>query len=350
MKTRIRSFGGWAVIGIAVFGARPTAARGDTVLTALESDQFRGHFDQNGTSNASVDGKFFIVATSGVPHAEKAPEACVPTSMANSFVYLKDQFGIKGLGGGGNPTIEYDTINTLASAKYMNTKDQLPSDIIPPAGYMPGTSFRNAATGTEKFLQNNAATITDKNNNPIAIQTVGQDAFGFSQAADGPYIGGISAQKPTATFIQQQLEAKEDVELFFRWTNSLGQPTGGGHCVDLYGIDFNATANSGSISFIDPTNSSNGKFLYGSGDAPAITSSSLTMMANGFLRFQYFGGAAGIAMDDNLGGSTYGVVTAVLAESPFPLPAASVPAPAPLLGGLLLLAPLWAASRRRKMQ
>jgi hypothetical protein len=341
MKTGIISFGACALIGITIFGAASRAALADMMLTATESDQFRGHFDQNATSNSLFDGAFYIVPTSGVPKAEKAPQACVPTSTANSFVYLIDQYGIKGLGGPNNATIEYDTINTLASAQYMNTQDELPSTVIPPAGYMPGTTFPNAATGKENYLINNAANITDMNNNPIAIQTVGQDAVGYSQAANGPWIGGISAQIPTATFIQQQLAANEDVELFFNWTNSAGQPTGGGHCVNLYAINYNVTANSGSISFIDPTNSSGGLYTYSTGDAPAITSMSLTMQLNGFLKFQYFGGAAGISMDDNAGGSNYGIITGVLAESPVALPE-------PGLGVLAILAAAMASGRSRR--
>jgi hypothetical protein len=318
-------------------------AQGDQILSATESDAFRGHFDQNATSNAELNGLFFITPTSGVSGAQKGPQACVPTSVANSFVYLADQFGVQGLGGAGMPTIEYSTINTLASSTYMNTVDELPFTVQPPPGYMPGTTFPNAVNGLENYLINDAPNLTDQSGNPIAIQTTGQDSVGFSQAASAPWLGGVAAQKPTAQIIQQELEMNWDVEVFFNWANSLGQATGGGHCVDLYAINYDVTANSGSISFIDPTNSSGGSYRYGSGDAPALTSLSLSVNVNGLLTFQYSGGAAGIANDDNPNGATYGLITGVLAEGPVPL---QTEVPEPVGMGVISLLSLLALRRR----
>lgn len=339
----------WVMASLVVAGMGLSAggSRADQILQASETAGLHGHFNQLQTTNGHFDDPFLIKpatvmdSSGNTVNLQRAPQACVPTSVANSFVFLQNQ-GITGLGGAdphdatGFAPISYDTINTLASAQYMNTQGEIPSGIAPPPGYQAGTSFENAALGKEKYLQDNSAGIKDKNGSPVAIRTVGQSTS-FNQAANGPWIGGITQTTPTADFIRNELADGEDVELFFTWTDKYGNPIqgGGGHCVNLYGIKYDRTTNSGQFTFIDPFASSSGSPSYNA-VAPQIPTSSLTQLSNGYLFFSYSGGAAGINQGgDNPLGSTYGVVTGVLSESPYY--ATPVPLPPSWVAGTLLL-------------
>jgi hypothetical protein len=354
--------GSLALIG---FGIMASPCCADDMLVASEMPNYFGHFSQNltgtglpPTNTLTTDGGYLIKPNylgdkqEGTQIAlQKAPVACVPTAVANSFVFLQNQYGIRGLGGAdassatGYAPISYDTINTLASSTYMNTKGEIPVGYNGPPGYQAGTSMANFVEGKEKYLQDDAANIKDANGNPVAIQTVGQ-SVNFSQAADGPWIGGVTKTTPTAAFIQQQLDAKEDIEIVFSWTNASGTPLvpgGIGHCVDLDAINYDATTNSGSISFIDPYASSGGLPSYNT-LAPQITSTSFTKLANGLLRFSYRGGAAGVTSAENSSGAVFGVITSVIAESPV-----AVPSPSSAVGGLCLVGILVAANVRERI-
>lgn len=297
---------------LVAFAFSPCAhtAIADQIYSASQSDINRGHFDQNAQTNSQ-----YLL--------NDHDKACAPTSVANSFVFLQDRWGITGLGGAdptsanGYAPISYDTINELET--YMKT------------GTLGGTT-EDIAKGKEEYLQDNADAIKDKNGNPVAIQTVGQ-SFYFSQAANGPWVGGITQQKPTAEFIAQQLADGEDVEMSFNWPQINNDPPSA-HMVNIYAINYNATTNSGSISFIDPTSSTDGFLNNGTGDAPAIQSATLMKDALGFLEFTYKGGASGVAADDNFHAASTGTITDVLAESPVSL---EVPSPSSGKACILLL-------------
>jgi hypothetical protein len=269
-----------------------------------------GIYSQNATSDNTATGTYLIQPTSGIAGAQKAPVACAPTSTVNSLVYLQNAYGITGLV---DPTNAYNTINTLASGAYMSTNDQLPN---PPANYVSGTTAPNMLAGKEKYLQNHFT----PQKGYTAIQTVGQSLYS-SQPANGAAIGGVTQTAPTTTFIQQQLAAGEDVEMGFLWSDSSGNPVGGGHVVTLTGIDYDMTTNSGSISFLDPFGA------IGTGSAVDIVSRSLTFLSplapNGAVVFGYAGGAAGNSNDpDNPDVAAYGRIAFVYSESPVPEPAA----------------------------
>jgi hypothetical protein len=247
----------------------------------------------------------------------------------NSFTYLQNEYGIKGLVGP-NP---YDTINELASSDYMSTGDTYLNANPPPmyVGDMnTGTTPQNFIAGKEKYLSQNFT----PQNGYSAIQTVGQSIY-QSQASNGTTQGGITQTQPTSTFIQQQLAEGEDVEMFFLWTDSSGNSVGGGHVVTLTGIDYDSGANSGDLSFIDPYGGS------GQNSAVDINTDSLTFLSpKGYLVFGYSGGGAGGDGDpDNPDSAAYGEVVAVFAESPVPEPASM----AILMGGAALC-----LRRRRK--
>ena len=197
-----------AAAAAAFFGS--TAARADDIiLEASQSDTARGHFDQLAEEN----GQYLL------PHPQVN---CGETSVANSFVFLQDQ-GITGLGGAdpssgpGYAPIGYDTITTLDSYTGNNGN---------------GTTTQQLVEGKENYLmslENDGYGIRDANGNQIAIQTVGQSApvtGGFEQKANGPWIGGVAPEIPTAEFIQDQLEAGEDVEMLFGWADSEGNLVG----------------------------------------------------------------------------------------------------------------------------
>lgn len=285
------------------FSFRATMVRADDVIyIADESNTFRGHFNQLAQEN----GQYLL---------NNPTQACGPTSVANSFVYLAD-LGVTGLGGD-DEAISYDTINTLSD--YMSLGAN-------------GTTVENFVKGKEQFLEDNAEYIT-QNGKPVAIQTVGQSApnGGYSQAANGPWIGGVQETIPTAEFIEQQLAAGEDVEMLFQWSDDEGNFKGGGHWVNVYGINYDETENDGTISFVDPENYDNG-----TGSAQALTSESLYELVDGYLAFGYKGGASGVAADDDMSGASYGVITDVIAESPVPVPEPTMLLLAAISAGALL--------------
>ena len=341
-------------------------ARADTVYYASENTQMFGHFDQNATNTTVAPNgtnSNFLITPDNPGVSAMAPAACGPTSAANSFIYLQNQYGVKdgitGLVNLGNP---YGTISDIAAS--MNT------GLATSVGGSQ-TNYQGGGTYAYQFVQGKEAYLkyvapaggfTSSSGQQYAIQTVGQSAY-YSQTANGPWEGGVTKTTPTAAFIQQQLAAGEDVEMVFNWRNSAGGYSGAGaHYVTLTRINYNATSNSGYLSFIDPTNSINAgtpfnpiyQLQYGTGDAPNIDTgtpadpkSSLQMINggpfNGFLRFSYTGGASGVAADDNSGAAGAGVVVGVFAESPV-----LVPEPAAVLLIAAGAVPLFPILRRRK--
>lgn len=310
-----------ALAGLAMTTA--VAQGADTTYIASENANSFGHFDQNATDTTVAPNgttSNFLITPNNPGVSAMGPAACAPTSAANSFIYLQNQYGLTGLVNLGNP---YGTISTLAAN--MNTAPATSVGGSQTNYTGGGTTDGNFVQGKEAYLQNLApGGFTAPNGQKYAIQTVGQSAF-YSQAASGPWKGGVTQTAPTAQFIEQQLAAGEDVEMGISWSNGSGGYSGaGGHMVALTGINYDATTNSGTVSFVDPTNNSGGNITYGTGDAPNITSSSLEMITsgtyNGYLKFSYTGGASGIAADDNSGASTTALIDGVFAESPVLVP------------------------------
>ena len=333
-----------AIVGIGVSISNLGQLRGDSADAILQAgERGFGHFDQNATNTTTRPSSrvSFLVTPAIQGVSAMGPAACVPTSVVNSFNFLQAQYYLSSLYCVGDP---YSTISRLASGTYMGTTPGV-ANPNSQTGYIGGGTFpENFVLGKEKYLQNIPGGITGPTGQHYAIQTVGQVATQYSslqayngtgqpftQAVTGPWMGGVSNQIASAQFIFQQLKANEDVEMFFAWTDASGSNPRPGHVVTLIQINYNQTQNSGTLSFVAPTNSINVgtnanpiySYAHGTGDAPDITSLTLTQMPTGYLRFSYAGGAANVSADDNSGGSAYGIVVAAIAESPIPIPEAA---------------------------
>ncbi len=247
-------------------------------IQAAENANFFGRYNQNQTEGGA--GTPYLIKPITVNdtegnacRAQEAPVACVPTSVINGYVFINNRYGIEGLGGNGYvwPVATYDTINILDSSTYMNTQPEFPFALDPPAGYQAGTSINNAFLGNEKFPSDNASYIRNQSGYQVAIQTIGQSAA-FEQAANGAWLGGVTKQIPTVDFMAQQLSADKAVEIMFTWTDANGNPIRdasgnvNGHCVSLYGINYDPAGNSGTIDIVDPFASSLGLPTYTDSD------------------------------------------------------------------------------------
>ncbi len=309
----------------------PSSALADVMLQAQETSTSFGHLNQFATNNGNSPSAPNDPGTYLVTPPTSPSQACGPVATTNSFIYLQNRYGLTGLVNNAAP---YNTANTLASAGYMNTGNT-------------GSTAQQLYMGKEKYLENNFK----PQNGYVAIQTVGQTGYApFAQAANGPWVGGIQYAVPTPDFIQQQLAAGEDVEMFFAWANSDGTvtPNAGAHWVTLTGINYDKTTNSGTISFIDPTATADSTYhdaSNGANSGAGVTSDSLEVLSSGAYKgamfFGYTGGATGTNnQGDNPDSAGYGIVGNVIAESP-------VPAPEPSALALLALGGLVLVARRR---
>jgi hypothetical protein len=188
-----------------------SAARAEVLYQATETDW----------SNVTT-----VTQTSaGITNGDSA---CGPTSVYNSFLYLQQANPTANLGalfqaaGGGNSQAA-NTINTLG-------------------GYMGGNGT-NTGNGTPNGGVTSAQFLAGKN------------AY-LNKYASGllTVVSETGNSNVTAGFIRDQLNMKEDVEIKFDWT---GRGASGAHFVALTGINFNATTNTGTISFIDPSTGKN---------------------------------------------------------------------------------------------
>jgi len=162
-----------------------------------------------------------------------APNACVPTAVAQGLSYLDNYdpsaFAV-------NPN-NVTAINALAQA--MDTTQN--------ANGSGGTSYPDRVTGTQNYL-------TASGDNAKVVG--GQYASYYSDAAHiGPTSQSSMAANTTASFLAGALKANDGVEFALLWGNLTGNTysqTSGGHFVTLQSISWNAGNNTGTISFIDP--------------------------------------------------------------------------------------------------
>ena len=193
-------------------------------------------------------------------------QACAPTSVYNSLVYLNDKYGVDLTGP--DPAT---TINEIGQDMGLTENNA-------------GVSEQGIIDGKTQYIQEH------DHDNKITIETKIDVANGVADAAQ---------------FIYDQLAAGQDVEMIFRWSDTDGNRSGGGHAVTVTGIDFNPSTGTGTINIDDP---------WGGVD---ITGN--LHLANNALVVGYTGGAAGDETvndeDDNPQDANFGVVTLVAAES-----------------------------------
>ena len=205
-------------------------------------------------------------------------QACGPTSVYNSFVYLTNHFNLKGLLQPGDPS---KTINQLGA-------------------YMGGTDPKTTGTPADGVT---SAQLVSGKKDYIAAQGL-QDRIHVESQSNA-----IAGNHVTIQFLYQQLKAGQDVEIKFNWSGR------GAHFVTVYGIDFDTKTGKGTLNIIDPWTDGAGK-----ASASVITANLSGNNTDGFT-ISYSGGGAGASDDpDNPGDAGSGTIFSVAAESPVPEP------------------------------
>jgi hypothetical protein len=242
----------------------------DLHVTQLDTTQY-GHYDQNNAETLLGN------------------VACGPTSVANSFKFLEQKYGLSGLI---DPNDPYTTINELET--YMNTSS--PN----------GTTIGDLINGKKQYISDMG--LSDK------ISVEGQTFFNLG-------INGVTDNtKPTWNFLFDQIDKGQDVEVLINWWT--GTKYSGGHYLTITGMSWDEDLNTGTISFIDP---------WGGVDLTGTLA-----YHNGFMQVTYGGGAAVDPRDpDNPDHVSSADISGVVAESPVPEPATiGIIAGAFLLGNL----------------
>jgi hypothetical protein len=212
--------------------------------------------------------------------------ACGPTATYNSFVYLRTQ-GIDLRGS--SPS---NTINALE----------------PLMGGVPVSGGNAMAAGKQSWINSQGQS------NHVSVEQLGNNTPLAATAA--------------ASFIAQQLNAGQDVEMGFLWNGTAG----GGHVVTITGIDYDSTGANGAMNIIDPWD---GVPISGNLDG-----------SSGNLVLGYTGGGAGTGGadgpdPDNPGDAASGTIAFVVAES-----VTSAPEPSLVAIGFMVVASMGLGRRR----
>ena len=216
--------------------------------------------------------------------------SCVPTSVSNGLDFLTNTEDAQNLQGA------YPQVNTLIA------------DMGTTAA---GTSFSGEVNGLATYINNQSSDV-------VIVGGQVDTATGYGT------VGGHNIQNntvPTALQLYNWLSAGDAVEFWIAWTTGTGTGVGtmGAHSVTLYGIDYNQTNGTGTLSFWDPFGGTAG----GTGSAVNITSASfITQSGHIFINGGYSAGAANNGLDeDNPDHSSTGFIVTDLAETVAPEPA-----------------------------
>ena len=225
------------------------------------------------------------------------PNACVPTSVANSLIYLNNTYSVPDLLQTG-----YNTVNTLAQdmGTFQGSGTNDPN----------GTSWENWQSGLSTYLINQG--VSSRVSITSAVTT------------------------PNPLQLYNWLTLGKAVGIAINWD------AGGGHALSLYSIDIstNNLGNpiGGTLGFVDPWGEPAGA------SATAVTISAATFIVTNnslYVSGGYLGGAGGSTNDpDNPGTSGTGSIGYGLAISVVPEPASC------LLLGVGVLAVLISLRRR----
>jgi hypothetical protein len=214
--------------------------------------------------------------------------ACGPTSAVNSFVYLQNE--APHIYGNGQGLVPY------AGLAPTQAEQAAVATTLQGAGYMDangGTYIEDFIFGKVKYLEDNypgktryaAQVALDWRSGPRPVGTTDWP----SHAAEHPQPSWVQDETAaTLDFIYEQINAREDVEIFI----------GGGvgaHYLTVTGISYDDATNLGTLSYIDPAD--------GMAHASAILGLDM-----GRIRFNY-------------NGSNNALVFHAVSESPVPEPA-----------------------------
>jgi hypothetical protein len=144
---------------------------------------------------------------SNMPNVEAGTNECAPASAANSLAWLTEEHGYFGV-----PPVE-ELLDSLKNARHMNTSSTS------------GTGDRNMIEGKLKLI--------DEFGLPLEVHFQdnalgGGDIVTPSGTAEG------QGTRPTWDWIEEQVDAGQDVEIGITWLDDAGQPDGG-HWVTLEG-------------------------------------------------------------------------------------------------------------------
>jgi hypothetical protein len=254
----------------------------------------------------------------------RAPQACAPTATVNSFEMLQTRYGVTGLVGA-DP---YDAINELADD--MGTMgDEYYNEDSP--------NYRKVEDGEEVHTGGTtAAGLVNGKAEYIAEHQTGGPEIEIHGMAATPLFGGFDAGTnmeegtPTATYIAQQLEMGQDLEIWEAWWNPTADMGNGAyqgaHIITVTGID----TVEGKIDFVDP---------FGE-DGTANDVHADYDLHNGFVEIHY------PTMDDGGDDPENPDNPAVEMQADIAMVVAESPVPEPAVLGLLVLT-LTVARRRR---
>jgi hypothetical protein len=224
-----------------VFGAAILAATGisHAAYPYGDNSQINGSTAEDDYEGASV-----TPDANGNP---RAPQACAPTATVNSFEMLQNEYGVTGLVG----SDPYDAINELATD--MGTEgDEYYNPDSP--GYHKldgdGNEVHTGGTTAQGLVNGKVEYIDDNQTGGPQIEVHGQGIFGTFNA-DGTVnenANGVSTV-PTDEFLQEQMAAGQDVEVWEAWYDpSVAGDHNGAHIITITDIDSEA----GTIDFVDP--------------------------------------------------------------------------------------------------
>jgi hypothetical protein len=312
---------------LVVFGAALLAATGisQAAYPYGDNSQINGSTEEDDYAGASV-----TPDSNGNP---RAPQACAPTATVNSFEMLQNEYGVTGLVG----SDPYDAINELATD--METQgDEYYNPDSP--GYhktdADGNEIHTGGTSAQNLVNGKVQYIQDNQTGGPEIEVHGQGIFGtfnadgtVDAAANGPGV------VPTDEYLQEQMEAGQDVEVWEAWVDpNLPGGDAGAHIITITGINSDA----GTIDFVDP---------WGGVDVNAtfdIVSTTDYGVAGDYMRITYPGpddGGDDPANPDDPADEKSADIAMIVAESPVPEPA--------IVGMLVIGSGILAMRRRRRI-
>jgi hypothetical protein len=188
------------------------------VATAQISVQELGSFGNLDQNNTSISSNNFLLE-----------QACVPTAITNSLVWLSSTYNVP---------------NALNFGTAVNTDKSLLSlmNTQPTGSANPGTSDLNALNGLSTYLTNQGISSQIDISGGQTLDVTG---------------GNLLNSTATPMYLYDALKAGSAVDIGVDWANAAQAAAGtfnnGGHELSLTGISINADGTDGDLTFIDPS-------------------------------------------------------------------------------------------------